>query len=248
MVERPANTAAAGDVGFGGLLRSCRERRFLSQERLAEQSGLSTRTIRDLETGKVHRPRAASVRLLADALGLEGWECEQFEEAARPSPAGQLAGQPVPRLAEGVASSHLPPDVADFVGRSELIRQLRGPLARRLDGMAGQPDVAAVVISVVTGKLGVGKGARAVNVAHQLAAEFLDGQLYVSFRGAGAGGESLLDLAETLGRFLHALGADSGAIPAGAECGPVPRPAGLPARAGGSVGRRRGAQVHPLRR
>jgi transcriptional regulator with XRE-family HTH domain len=38
---------------------------LLSQERLAERSGLSVRTIRDLESGRVRRPRTASVRLLA---------------------------------------------------------------------------------------------------------------------------------------------------------------------------------------
>src|SRR6266545_1663834 len=139
MAERPADTAAGDEVDFGGLLRARRERGFLSQERLAERSGLSARTIRDLETGKVRRPRVASVRLLADALRLEGWERERFEEAARPSSAGQLAGQPVPRLAEGAAPGQPPPDDADVVGRRELVRQLRVPLRQRVDGMAAEP-------------------------------------------------------------------------------------------------------------
>ncbi len=165
MAERPADTAAGDEVDFGGLLRARRERGFLSQERLAERSGLSARTIRDLETGKVRRPRVASVRLLADALRLEGWERERFEEAARPSSAGQLAGQPVPRLAEGAAPGQPPPDDADVVGRRELVRQLRVPLRQRVDGMAAEPDVAAVVISVVIDRTGVGRDVPAVHVA-----------------------------------------------------------------------------------
>jgi ribosome-binding protein aMBF1 (putative translation factor) len=46
-------------VDFGGLLRAYRERALLSQERLAERSGLSARVIRDLETGRVRRPHAS---------------------------------------------------------------------------------------------------------------------------------------------------------------------------------------------
>jgi len=44
--ERPGDKAAAGEVDFGGLLRACRKRGALSQERLAERSGLCVRTIR----------------------------------------------------------------------------------------------------------------------------------------------------------------------------------------------------------
>jgi transcriptional regulator with XRE-family HTH domain len=72
----------AGGVGFGGLLRAHRMGGLLSQERLAALSGLSPRTIRDLETGRVRRPRGDSIRLLADALGLQEWERGQFEQAA----------------------------------------------------------------------------------------------------------------------------------------------------------------------
>jgi DNA-binding XRE family transcriptional regulator len=118
MAERRGDRAAAGQVGFGELLRACRERELLSQERLAERSGLSARTIRDLELGRVRRPHAESVRLLADALRLAGWEREQFQAAARGSPwAGPPRAQPLASAPGNGTPPQLPPGVADLVGR-----------------------------------------------------------------------------------------------------------------------------------
>ncbi len=211
----PCSTASHPHIGFGGLLRAYRERGLLSQERLAGRSGLSARTIRDLETGRVRRPRGESVRLLADGLRLAGWEREQFEAAGAAPSAGPSGAEPPTTAHRGVTPSQLPPDVADFVGRAELVRQLRHLLAGRQDGEAGEGEPAAVVISAVAGKAGVGKSALALHVAHQLTAEFPDGRLYASLRGAG--GVSPLDPAEVLGRFLRALGVDGAAIPRGVE-------------------------------
>ncbi|WP_433301021.1 tetratricopeptide repeat protein [Actinoplanes sp. CA-030573] len=59
-------------------IRSHRLRRGLSQEDLAERTGLSVRTIRNLESGRGGRPRPETARLLADAFGLEGDERERF--------------------------------------------------------------------------------------------------------------------------------------------------------------------------
>jgi tetratricopeptide (TPR) repeat protein/transcriptional regulator with XRE-family HTH domain len=215
MTEQSHDASSADDGGFGGLLRAHRERGLVSQERLAERSGLSARTIRDLETGRVRRPRGESVRLLADALGLAGWEREQFEEAARPLlSAGPLRARPVASAPGNVAPFQLPPDVADFVGRTKLMCRLRRLLARSPDDPAGELDAGAVVVSAIDGKAGVGKSALAVHVAHQLAAEFPDGQLYASLRGAHP---QPLDPGEVLAWFLRALGMDGAAIPSGVE-------------------------------
>jgi tetratricopeptide (TPR) repeat protein/transcriptional regulator with XRE-family HTH domain len=217
MAEQSGDGAPASKVGFGGLLRAYRERGLLSQERLAERSGLSARTIRDLETGRIRRPRSESVRLLADALGLTGALREKFEAAARPlTSGGQSVAEPVASAPEYVTPHQLPPDVADFVGRTEAVRQLRELLAHRHDGTAAEGEAAAVVISAVAGRAGVGKSALAVHVAHQLVAEFPDGQLYASLR-AGARDAVPLESAEILGRFLRALGVDGAAIPADVE-------------------------------
>ena len=52
-------------------IAALREERGWTQEELAERSGLSVRTIRNLELGWVQSPRRSSVDLLADALGME---------------------------------------------------------------------------------------------------------------------------------------------------------------------------------
>jgi transcriptional regulator with XRE-family HTH domain len=89
-------------ASFGALLRAHRERALLSQEQLAERAGLSARTIRELEAGRVRRPRGTSVQLLAQALRLQGGLRQAFAAAARSHPSTQ-AGEAVPRdRAEGV--------------------------------------------------------------------------------------------------------------------------------------------------
>jgi tetratricopeptide (TPR) repeat protein/transcriptional regulator with XRE-family HTH domain len=208
---------ATGDPGFGALLRTYRERGLLSQEQLAVRSGVSARAIGDLER-QVRRPRGQSVRLLADALGLAGCERERFEVVARSSPlAGQRAGEPVPYSPGPAAPHQLPLDIADFVGRTELVAELRGWLDPGPDQAAGQIPAAGLAICAVSGQAGIGKSALAVHVAHQSAAQFPDGQLYANLRGARVGDTSPLDPGEVLGRFLRALGVDASAVPSGAE-------------------------------
>jgi predicted ATPase/DNA-binding XRE family transcriptional regulator len=52
-------------------IAALREMRGWTQEALAERSGLSVRTIRNLELGVVQNPRRSSVDLLAQALGIK---------------------------------------------------------------------------------------------------------------------------------------------------------------------------------
>ncbi|WP_078886223.1 helix-turn-helix domain-containing protein [Streptomyces sp. MUSC 125] len=65
-----ADDGGSGATSFGRRLRDLRLRNGLSQQQLARCSSLSVRAIRDLENGRVRHPRADSLRLLADALGL----------------------------------------------------------------------------------------------------------------------------------------------------------------------------------
>jgi DNA-binding XRE family transcriptional regulator len=67
---------------LGCLLREVRERQGLTREVLAGISGVSVTTISELELGITVRPHRATVRKLADALGLSGDELASFEEAA----------------------------------------------------------------------------------------------------------------------------------------------------------------------
>jgi tetratricopeptide (TPR) repeat protein/transcriptional regulator with XRE-family HTH domain len=203
-VSDGVNGKVNGGGEFGQLLAGYRFGRGLSQEELADRSGMSVRAIRSLEHGRVGRPRWASVSLLADGLGLSDAERAAFREAAVGSRGiAREAGEEGPSRAT-VALSQLPPDIEDFTGREDALDRLR---AR----MAGRPsESTAVVITGAVGKAGVGKTALAVHVAHQLRPKFPDGQLYVNLRGAEA---QALAPAEVLGRFLRALGVEGQCLP-----------------------------------
>jgi transcriptional regulator with XRE-family HTH domain len=67
---------------FGGVLRTWRKRRGVTQQQLADLSTVSVRAIRDLEIGRVARPRQDTVRLICDALGLTGRARADFHAAA----------------------------------------------------------------------------------------------------------------------------------------------------------------------
>jgi tetratricopeptide (TPR) repeat protein/transcriptional regulator with XRE-family HTH domain len=203
-VSDGVNGKVNGAGEFGQLLAGFRFGRGLSQEELADRSGMSVRAIRSLEHGQVGRPRWASVSLLADGLGLSDAERTAFREAAaglrgRADGAEEEGSSRVP-----VALSQLPPDIEDFTGREDALERLRVRMADRPSGST------AVVITGTVGKAGVGKTALAVHVAHQLRPEFPDGQLYVNLRGAEA---QALAPAEVLGRFLRALGVEGQCLP-----------------------------------
>ena len=68
---------------FATLLRRYRQDAGLSQEELAEQAGLSVRTVGDLKRGGSHAPRKDTVELLAQALALAAPERAALVEAAR---------------------------------------------------------------------------------------------------------------------------------------------------------------------
>lgn len=96
--------------GFGPRLRALRNRAGLAQEELAERSGLSVRTIRDLERGRVARPRRETVRLLATALDLREDDrgellrlARQPVPPARPHPVGTDVLLALPAMREPTA-------------------------------------------------------------------------------------------------------------------------------------------------
>jgi transcriptional regulator with XRE-family HTH domain/tetratricopeptide (TPR) repeat protein len=181
---------------FGRQVVMLRRERGLTQEELAARTGLSVRSIRDVEAGRVSRPRISTVRLLADAFGLTGAERAEFLGAAD-TPAARGPRQ-------------LPLDIAGFAGReAELAR-----LDRAIREAGDRP--ATVVLSAVAGMAGVGKTALALHWAHRVRDEYPDGQLYVNLRGFDAA-ESVVDPADALRGFLNALDVPPGRIPAGLD-------------------------------
>src|SRR4051794_31478994 len=102
---------------FGPLLRRLRLVAGLSQEELAQRSGLSARGISALETGYRATPRAETVRLLADALGLDAAVRAELVAAARPEVAA--ADDARPRAAPG--GSGPPPGLALPVPPTRLV-------------------------------------------------------------------------------------------------------------------------------
>ncbi|MFI7672440.1 multiprotein-bridging factor 1 family protein [Actinophytocola sp. NPDC049390] len=67
---------------FSELMRSHRRDLGATQRQLAARSTVSVRAIRDLERGRVSRPRRDTVRLIAAGLGLSGQARTEFERAA----------------------------------------------------------------------------------------------------------------------------------------------------------------------
>jgi tetratricopeptide (TPR) repeat protein/transcriptional regulator with XRE-family HTH domain len=192
--------ATAAAATFAGLLRAHRERALLTQEALAERSGLSVRTIRDLELGRVRRPRSGSIRLLAGALGLESRELEAFVGAAGEDRVASAHPQDEP-------PGQLPMDVADFTGRDAQLEALDALLS----GVGGDVPATAVVLSAIAGAGGVGKTALAVRWAHRVRERFPDGQLFVDLRGYASGPP--LHPAQALAQMLAALGVEPDRIP-----------------------------------
>ena len=76
-------TRAEAPAPLGGNLLRARWRSGLTQEELSARSGVSVRTIGDIERGTVRRPHAASLLLLCDALGLTREEREAVLLSAR---------------------------------------------------------------------------------------------------------------------------------------------------------------------
>jgi tetratricopeptide (TPR) repeat protein len=157
---------------FGKRLRDHRVAACLSQEELAERSGVSVRAISDVERGRTRWPHPGSVYRLADALALVGPARAEFISAAsRRLPGRASAGAPGPQR---VVPRQLPPPVPVFTGRSGELATLSQVLTR---------PGGTVVITAIGGTAGVGKTTLALHWAHRVAAEFADGQLYVNLRG-----------------------------------------------------------------
>ncbi|MDP9794578.1 transcriptional regulator with XRE-family HTH domain/tetratricopeptide (TPR) repeat protein [Catenuloplanes nepalensis] len=175
-------------TSFGDRLRQVRRDAGLTLEQLAEASGVSDRTISDMERGHSRAPQARTLTALADGLGLTGDARAVLIAAAKEARSASAAGRP--RVGD------LPRGVTDFVGRAAELAIARDA-AQRAGHDAGPPPVL-----VVHGTAGLGKTAFAVRVADDLRDDFPDGRVYLDLRGTDP---EPVAAGEALQRLLRAL-------------------------------------------
>jgi non-specific serine/threonine protein kinase len=175
--ERVADVA----VAFGDILRRYREQAGLSQEELAEKAGVSAAGISALERGVRQQPYPATLRQLADALGLADRERADF--LAKPhSPRTTSQTTPPPGVLRFPARggphavpvlpgakpnpTNLPAELNRFIGR----RQPLADVSRLLTDTPSGPR-----LLTLTGAGGCGKTRLALRAATNLTANYRDG-------------------------------------------------------------------------
>jgi tetratricopeptide (TPR) repeat protein/transcriptional regulator with XRE-family HTH domain len=184
--------------GSDSLLARCRKAVGLTQEELAELSGLSVRSISDIERGVVGRPRRQSLESITVALDLDDSARRALIDHYR------LRSRTPPSIATGPAQ--LPACATKFSGRHEHLARLDALLHKQADAM---------VISAIDGMGGIGKTALALQWAHRVAPHFPDGQLYANLRGYSSAPP--LEPAQVLEQFLCSLGKAGSDLPAGLD-------------------------------
>jgi DNA-binding SARP family transcriptional activator len=113
---------------------------------------------------------------------------------------GALSGHPVK---QDIRPRQLPPDTLNFTGRGVQAAELVALLSPK-------PGTLAVTLAEVTGPPGVGKTALAVHVAHAIAHDYPDGQLFLRLGGAS---DRPAAPEEVLGEILRAAGMSPAELP-----------------------------------
>jgi tetratricopeptide (TPR) repeat protein len=104
------------------------------------------------------------------------------------------------------ASAQLPPDIGEFTGREREIEQILAAL-----GDVASSARTALPVVLIQGMAGVGKTRLAVRVAHQLARQCSEVQLYVDLRGHAESAPA--EPHQVLGMLLQLMGVAPAQIP-----------------------------------
>ncbi len=142
---------------FADQLRRHRQAAGLTQEELAERSGLSVRGISDLERGVKQRPHPETVRLLATALDLPPPAVDVFRAAASP--------------AEQAPPSTIPEPLTPLVDREDDVQAVTTLFE------------SGARLVTLTGPGGVGKTRLSIQVASEVQHRYPDGVAFVPLAG-----------------------------------------------------------------
>jgi transcriptional regulator with XRE-family HTH domain len=140
---------------LGLLLKRHRLAAGLSQEELAERAGLSRRGISDLERGARRMPHPATLRRLAEALGLAEGDHTALLNAAGVPGSGTLDRDAI--LVDGQVRHNLPLQLTSFFGRRQEIADIcremtmRRQLSLTGPGGVGKTRLALEAASGLTG-------------------------------------------------------------------------------------------------
>ena len=158
-------------------------------------------------------------RVLVEELGMEpGRELRELhsrilagDDTVLAAPRARLAAQaPAPPAPAVAVPQQLPAATRYFTGRHRELAALTDLIQHTSHGSG------TVVISAIDGMAGIGKTALAVHAAHQLAAKFPDGQLFLDLHGYTQG-QAPRTADEALNWLLRALGVPPGGIPPDGE-------------------------------
>ena len=202
----------SADVELGLLLRHLRRRHGLSQRDLLRPLHLGSHSvIVDWEAGR-RIPSAGMLRAYEKLFSLVPGHLVAVRDRALAERAAADADQ---RMADASAIAagaavprQLPGTAAPFVGRVAALAEL--------DRMLRERAASTVVISAIGGMAGIGKTALALHFAHEVAARFPDGQLYVNLRGFDTARPPVTP-EEAICRLLDALEVPAARIPADLE-------------------------------
>jgi DNA-binding CsgD family transcriptional regulator/transcriptional regulator with XRE-family HTH domain len=192
VVEQPS-------LSFAGLLRQLRNDAKLTQEELAEATGLSPRAISDLERGINRTARKDTAVRLAGALSLAEPVVVPFVEAARGrAPAADVLT--VIRRSGGVRRQpwNIPARNPAFTGREDLLAAVRQRL------QAGH----AAIVQALYGMGGVGKTQLAVEYAHRFA-ESYDLAWWINAEQSGLIGDQVTSLGQAMGCVPAGTGSEA---------------------------------------